>query len=154
MIFIEDLLSKDYYNSNSILFLILCFATLLYQIGSICSHFSESNTEDSNISLGLKYLQGLVEREEHRKGIPAPEMALYQFVQQVRAYAIEKSFLKQKHDKNAGSYPHFQNNDPNIILKRRWNDVMDSLNEFEIYLANDPNGIIEKLIVLCQLGPV
>ena len=134
-----------------ILFMAFGFISILYQIGSICNYFSTKDTDDSRLSLAIQYLQGQIQREEPRSGIPAPEMALYQFVQQVRAYATEKSFLKQKNDKNAGSYPHLQNSDPNVILKRRWNDVMDSLNEFEIYLANDPTGIIEKLIAKSPL---
>jgi hypothetical protein len=151
-----------YFSSLSILIRIICIFTgvlsivfsllcILYQIGSICAHFSNLVSEESKISTGIRYLQGLIEKEESRKGIPAPEMALYQFVQQVRSYATEKSFLKQKTEKMSGNYAQLQNIDPNVILKRRWNDVVDSLNEFEIYLANDPNGIIEKLIAKSPL---
>ncbi len=135
----------------SILFLGLCFLATLYQIGSICSNFSDKESGSSYISLAIRYLQGEILREEARSGIPAPEMALYQFVQQVRAYAIEKSFLKQKQEKSLNTYAHLTHSDPNVIIKRRWNDVMDSLNEFEIYLANDPTGIIEKLIAKSPL---
>lgn len=136
---------------SGILFIVFSIVSTLYQIGSVCSYFSKDSREESFLSLAIKFLQGQVLKEEARTGIPAPEMALYQFVQQVRSYATEKSFLKQKQDKNAGAYPHLQSSDPSVIIKRRWNDVMDSLNEFEIYLANDPTGIIEKLIAKSPL---
>ncbi|MES2615452.1 MAG: hypothetical protein V4591_08560 [Bdellovibrionota bacterium] len=145
-------LSNVFFIIGGLIFAFLGFIAILYQIGSVCSYFSSKNEQNSCFSLALKYLQGQLQKEEVRSGIPAPEMALYQFVQQVRAYATEKSFLKQKQDKNSGSpHLHLQNSDPNVIIKRRWNDVMDSLNEFEIYLANDPNGIIEKLVAKSPL---
>ena len=131
--------------------ILLSFVAILYQIGSICCYFLSNLSEESRLSVALQFLQGKIEKETQRAGIPAPEMALYQFVQQVRAYATEKSFLKQKNEKPSANYPHLLNSDPNVILKRRWNDVMDSLNEFEIYLANDPTGIIEKLIAKSPL---
>ena len=136
---------------TGIIFIALALISILYKIGSICSYFLTQDTDNSNLSLAIKYLQGQIQPDEARSGIPAPEMALYQFVQQVRAYATEKSFLKQKNEKNAANYSHLQNSDPNVIIKRRWNDVVDSLNEFEIYLANDPTGIIEKLIAKSPL---
>ena len=136
------------------IFLVLAIFSLLFsvflifnKIGFICSKLSKNNEEMNKISLAFKYLRGQIEVEEPRKGIPAPEMALYQFIQQVRAYAMEKTFLKQKQDRPQDAFSNLNGADPHSLLKRRWNDVLDSLNEFEIYLANDPKGIIEKLIV-------
>ncbi len=120
---------------------------IFYEIGSICFYLAPRNEGGNFFSLGTKYLRGQIELEEPRKGIPAPEMALYQFIQQVRAYAMEKTFLKQKQDRPQDAFSNINGADPHSLLKRRWNDVLDSLNEFEIYLANDPKGIIEKLIV-------
>ena len=137
--------------SLSIVCAVLGCLCLLHQIGSVCSYFAPKYNDNSRITVALKFLQGEIQREEPRTGIPAPEMALYQFVQQVRSYATEKSFLKQKNDKNTPTFSQNPASDNNIILKRRWNDVMDSLNEFEIYLANDPTGIIEKLVAKSPL---
>jgi hypothetical protein len=120
---------------------------IFYEIGSICFYLAPKNEGSNYFALGIRYLRGHIEVEEPRKGIPAPEMALYQFIQQVRAYAMEKTFLKQKQDRPQDAFSNINGADPHSLLKRRWNDVLDSLNEFEIYLANDPKGIIEKLIV-------
>jgi hypothetical protein len=127
--------------------LILSVFFIFYKIGSICFYLAPKNEGNNYFSLGIKYLNGQIELEELRKGVPAPEMALYQFIQQVRAYAMEKTFLKQKQDRPHDAFSNINGADPYSLLKRRWNDVLDSLNEFEIYLANDPKGIIEKLIV-------
>lgn len=127
-------------------FFLLAAFLLIYQIGSICSFLALKKEDISFFHLGVKYLRREITQEEPRKGIPAPEIALYQFVQQVRAYAMEKSYLKQMQEKNIQPNQNLAGIEPGAILKRRWNDVFDSLNEFEIYLANDPKGIIEKLI--------
>lgn len=119
----------------------------LFIIGFICSVILKDKDQISKFSYALQFFKGQVHIEEPRKGIPAPEMALYQFIQQVRAYAMEKSFLKQKQDRQQDAFLGINGVDPNSLLKRRWNDVVDSLNEFEIYLANDPKGMIEKLVV-------
>jgi len=127
-------------------FLGLSLFLMVFQLGSICSFFSKKKNPDSLFHTGLKYLRNEIATEEPRKGTPACEIALSQFVQQVRAYAMEKSYQKQVQEKNIQPSPNLAGIEPGAILKRRWNDVLDSLNEFEIYLANDPNGIIEKLI--------
>lgn len=132
--------------ASAIVFLLITFLFIIYGIGNICDQFAHKNNFSNYFSLGIKFLQGKIEIEEPRKGIPAPEMALYQFIHQVRAYATEKTFLKQKQERSQDLFTNFNNVDPNSLIKRRWNDVLDSLNEFEIYLANDPKGIIEKLI--------
>lgn len=120
-----------------LLFLFLSLFCAVYQIGFICRSLSSQYEHESPLSLGLRFFRGELKNDDSRNGILAPEMALNQFVQQVRAYATEKSFLKQKQ---------INVTDAGSILKRRWNDVHDSLNEFEVYLANDPTGVIEKLI--------
>ncbi len=127
-------------------FFVLSILSIFKFIGKVCSSLVANHADLSHVQLGIKYLQGLVQGEEARQGIPAPEMALFQFVQQVRSYATEKSFLRQKQEKNLVLTSFTGQTDPSVILKRRWNDVVDSLNEFEIYLANDPAGIIEKLV--------
>lgn len=127
------------------LFLPISFFCYVYGIGKCCAFFQPKNSYENSFVLGGLFLLGHLKREEPRKGIPAPEMALSQFVTQVKAYALEKSFLKQT------SEPPPENNkiksiDNSQILKRRWNVVQDSVHEFEIYLANDPKTCIEKLI--------
>jgi len=136
-----------WYLLGSFISLILSLFFIFYQIGIICSHLISNKNNLNKISLSVKFLKNQIYFEEPRKGIPAPEMALYQFIQQVRAYAMEKAFLKQRQERAQDAFSLINGADPNSLLKRRWNDVMDSLNEFEIYLANDPKGIIEKLIL-------
>lgn len=149
LLFLENPIANKFvvFLSLAILFLSMSVFLVLYKIGLICSKLSKSNEDINKLALAFKFLLGQVEVEEPRKGIPAPEMALYQFIQQVRAYAMEKTFLKQKQDRPQDAFSSINGADPHSLLKRRWNDVLDSLNEFEIYLANDPKGIIEKLIV-------
>lgn len=131
---------------SSFVFFVLSVFLLLHQIGIICHFLLLKKEEAPFFHLGIKYLRHEIIQEEPRKGIPAPEIALHQFVQQVRAYAMEKSYLKQMQEKNIPANQNLAGIEPGAILKRRWNDVFDSLNEFEIYLANDPKGIIERLI--------
>lgn len=121
---------------------------MLRLVGAVAGRLSSKHGTDSPLRLALSVTRGEVKGEEARKGIPAPEMALYQFVQQVRAYATEKNFQKTKQTDKPGqdsaSTPLMM--EPVDLLKRRWNEVIDSLNEFEIYLANDPQGMISKLV--------
>ena len=102
----------------------------------------------SNWDSGIRFLNGtLAVGEPRTASIPAPELALGQFVQQVRAYANEKSFQKSRDhnhpEKNTLAVPVADAGD---LLKRRWNEVLDSLGEFEIYLAHDPAALISKLV--------
>ncbi|MGY3804050.1 hypothetical protein ACWNT8_08320 [Pigmentibacter ruber] len=139
--------------SNTTIFIVCALALffvsiglMILLIGFVCANILKNNSINK-FSYAVQFLKGQLHIEEPRKGIPAPEMALYQFIQQVRAYAMEKSFLKQKQDRQQDAFIGLNGVDPNSLLKRRWNDVVDSLNEFEIYLANDPKGMIEKLVV-------
>ena len=127
-------------------FLIVAILFLLRQVGVIISTSLSRHANDSSLSLALRMIRGEIRGEDVRKGTPAPEMALFQFVQQVRAYATEKSFQKTKliERDNENHLPLIA--EPVDLLKRRWNEVTDSLSEFEIYLANDPQGLIAKLI--------
>ena len=52
---------------------------------------------------------------------------------------FNKTFLKQKQDRPQDAFSNLNGTDPHSLLKRRWNDVLDSLNEFEIYLVRDDN---------------
>ena len=130
----------------ALFFLLISICLMILLIGYVCANILKNNSVNK-FSFAFQFLKGQLHIEEPRKGIPAPEMALYQFIQQVRAYAMEKSFLKQKQDRQQDAFVGLNGVDPNSLLKRRWNDVVDSLNEFEIYLANDPKGMIEKLVV-------
>lgn len=129
---------------------VLALAALFFLVrqgGVLLSLASDSNQHIEPFSLALSALKGELHFDESRKGVPAPEMALLQFVQQVRAYATEKSYQKNRQE-TGGSTPAVNPlvAEPVDLLKRRWNEVMDSLGEFEIYLANDPQGMIQKLI--------
>jgi hypothetical protein len=128
-----------------------CFFVFIFfvitSVGSVSRFLTFKNEDLHALHLGMKYFNGEIQVEEPRTGIPAPQMALYQFIQQVRAYVLEKSFLKQKQERSVEPFLSLTGADPHSLLKRRWNDVVDSLNEFEIYLANDPKGMIEKLIM-------
>ncbi len=141
------LATSGIYVVTAILLLAVAIVLFFLIIGGICSSILKNKDQIGKFSYAFLFLKGQVQIEEPRKGIPAPEMALYQFIQQVRAYAMEKTFLRQKQDRQQDAFLGLNGVDPNSLLKRRWNDVMDSLNEFEIYLANDPKGMIEKLVV-------
>jgi hypothetical protein len=95
--------------------------------------------------LGLQVLRGSILPTDARKTLPAPEMVLHQFVLQVKAYANERSYQKTKNLQTTEKrYP--GSPEPVDLLKRRWNEVLDSLNEFEIYLAGDQRSMIDKLV--------
>lgn len=121
---------------------------LICQMGSNIKTMITPSSPLQNVgngSLAIRLLQGEnIKGEVKGRGIPAPELALFQFVQQVRAYANEKSY--QKHKGTSSSTAHPLGLEPGDILKRRWNEVVDSLGEFEIYLANDPKALIQKLV--------
>ncbi|MCA2961707.1 MAG: hypothetical protein IOD12_15770 [Silvanigrellales bacterium] len=120
---------------------------LVRQGGVLLSLASDKQGDVDPFSLALSALRGELQLDDSRKGVPAPEMALLQFVQQVRAYATEKSYQKNRQDGGgAGPVHNPLVAEPVDLLKRRWNEVLDSLGEFEIYLANDPQGMIQKLI--------
>jgi hypothetical protein len=102
---------------------------------------------EAPLTVAFQWLRGQIRLDEGRRGPPAPELALAQFVSQVRAYASEKSFqnvkpLLDRSTADASGVPVESAN----LLRRRWNEVVDSLDEFEIYLANDPQGMIGKLV--------
>ena len=115
------------------------------QLGSVTKRLSTDQSSTPNFKLGLQVAKGETTPLETRKTLPAPEMVLHQFVGQVRAYAQERSYQKTKTlTQPEKKYP--GSPEPVDLLKRRWNEVLDSLNEFEIYLAGDQKAMIEKLI--------
>jgi hypothetical protein len=128
----------------AILGIFFSFLFLLRQMGSVVARLLPSEETDSPMQLAFRLARGEIRAQESRKGSPAPELALYQFVQQVRAYATEKSYQKNRPTEKLDA--NLLRAEPADLLKRRWHDVMDSLAEFEIYLANDPQGMIQKLI--------
>jgi len=138
------LMAKITFIVVSVVVMVIFLISMCSQIGAVCRFLTTKNQGISDITLGCHYLNGRVEKEEPRKGIPAPELVLQQFIQQVKSYAIEKSFLKQHGDRDRG--PLVGGDESYEILRRRWHDVVDSLNEFEIYLASDHRGMIEKLL--------
>ena len=119
---------------------------LIRQVGAVASRLSNKHADESSFQVAISVARGEIRTDDGRRGPPAPEMALYQFVQQVRAYATEKSFQKNRQGDNKPETHNLLVAEPVDLLKRRWNEVIDSLNEFEIYLANDPQGMISKLI--------
>lgn len=119
---------------------------LLYFLGSELSKVAPEGQGTSATSSLLQWLQGKFRADEGRKGPPAPELALLQFVSQVRSYATEKSFQNVKPSVEKTHDPASRFSESANLLKRRWNEVVDSLDEFEIYLANDPQGMINKLV--------
>lgn len=117
---------------------------LFRQMGTTAKKVACDRQSTPAFQLGLQVVKGEATAREHRRSLPAPELALIQFVNQVRAYAAEKSYQKNKTPKPQDKVPGLP--EPVDLLKRRWNDVTDSLNEFEIYLAGDPRAMIDKLI--------
>ena len=124
------------------------FAALFFflrQLGNVTKRLSADHRATPSFKLGLQVAKGETSAIETRKTLPAPEMVLHQFVQQVKAYAQERSYQKTKAQQGSEKrYP--GSPEPVDLLKRRWNEVLDSLNEFEIYLAGDQKSMIEKLI--------
>lgn len=117
---------------------------LLKQIGVAVSRLMPMYANEPLLRLGIRASRGEMKAEEAKyRAVPAPELALLQFVQQVRSYATEKSFTKNKVETSKPSAG--IRADQADLMKRRWDEVVDSLGEFEIYLANDPQGVIEKI---------
>jgi len=127
--------------------LIFSFLILFKFIGTELRKVLPLHEGEPPLSVCLQWLRGHLRLDEGRRGPPAPELALAQFVSQVRSYATEKSFqnVKPMLDRSAGESSGATVESANL-LKRRWNEVVDSLDEFEIYLANDPQGMIGKLV--------
>ncbi|NBO37812.1 hypothetical protein EBU99_04430 [bacterium] len=119
---------------------------VLREIGSSLAHVLPLHHGDAPLGVALRWLRGQLKLDDARRGPPAPELALSQFVSQVRAYATEKSFQNVKPLQDRSPEPGSAHSESANLLKRRWNEVVDSLDEFEIYLANDPQGMIGKLV--------
>lgn len=129
-----------------ILFFICAVYFAVAQIGHVADFFMEKKYHISNFLVGLFYLQSKIEKTSPKKGSFVSELVLRQFLQQVRVYAAEKNYNNQK--KNDTSDALQQEG----FLKRRWNDVQDTLDEFDVYLANNPSDVISKLVAhpTCQ----
>ncbi|MEY2986666.1 MAG: hypothetical protein RJB13_187 [Pseudomonadota bacterium] len=119
---------------------------LLYFLGVELAKVAPVGQSGSATAALLQWFQGQFRADEGRKGPPAPELALLQFVSQVRSYATEKSFQNVRPSADKPLDPASRFSESANLLKRRWNEVVDSLDEFEIYLANDPQGMITKLV--------
>lgn len=128
--------------------LLLAFLLVLRFLGSELGRFLPLHAADSPFTIAMLWMRGELKVDEGRRGPPAPELALLQFVSQVRAYASEKSFqnVKPQSDRASAEVGMGAVSESANLLKRRWNEVVDSLDEFEIYLANDPQGMISKLV--------
>lgn len=121
------------------------FVLLLF-LGAELAKLQTDGQVRTATSAVLLWLQGKLQADDGRKGPPAPELALLQFVTQVRSYATEKSFQNVRPSSDRPNDPASRFSESANLLKRRWNEVVDSLDEFEIYLANDPQGMISKLV--------
>lgn len=93
---------------------------------------------------GYLFLKSDHKPSEPRSSVPAPELALQSFTQQVRAYAHEVNYVRGREQR--GETNKIPAGEATDLMKRRWNEVVDSLNEFEIYLANAPSAVIENLV--------
>lgn len=125
---------------------ILSLVFLMRFLGSELSQVLPLHKNDGPLTVAFHWLRGELKIEQERRGPPAPELALSQFVAQVRSYASEKSFQNVRPSPERVSEPGSYHSESANLLKRRWNEVVDSLDEFEIYLANDPQGMISKLV--------
>ncbi len=117
----------------------------LKAVGRSVAQLLDKPKTESRVTLALEFLRGNLGVQESRCGVPAPELALQQFVQQVRAYSVELSYQRGKENRQPAEQRQAMA-DTADLMRRRWNEVIDSLNEFEIYLANDPRAMIEKLV--------
>ncbi|MBM3383142.1 MAG: hypothetical protein FJY29_11985 [Betaproteobacteria bacterium] len=131
-----------------IIFVAALFALLLMLrfLGAELTKVLPLHKNDSALTVAFYWLRNSLKVEEARRGPPAPELALSQFVSQVRSYASEKSFQNVRPSPERVVEPGSYHSESANLLKRRWNEVVDSLDEFEIYLANDPQGMIIKLV--------
>lgn len=118
-------------------------AFLILHLQGVAVQRSLPDQEGPALQTGLRALRGILAKERARSVIPAPELALQQLIQQVRNYAQEKSFQQNRGAAATEVIPGASSSD---IIRRRWNEVVDSVNEFEIFLASDSHSIIEKLI--------
>lgn len=127
--------------------LLIAFFIIFVFLGAELKKVLTLHASDSAFTVAGLWLRGQLQQEKGHRGPPAPELALNQFVSQVRAYASEKSFQNAKPglDKSFSEFGS-SSTEGAPLLKRRWNEVVDSLDEFEIYLANDPRGMIGKLV--------
>lgn len=123
-----------------LLCVLIATVQLLRQCG-IAVQRTLHDLEGAPVRLGVSALRGDLGKERQRSVIPAPELALQQLIHQVRNYAQEKSFQASRSPNAADGLV-----SPADILRRRWNEVMDSVNEFEIFLACDPTTLIDKFI--------
>jgi hypothetical protein len=125
---------------------IFALVIILRFLGSEFGKILPLHKNDTPMSIAFAWLRNKLKVDEGRRGPPAPELALTQFVSQVRSYASEKSFQNVRPAHERVVEPGSQHSESANLLKRRWNEVVDSLDEFEIYLANDPPGMIGKLV--------
>lgn len=125
---------------------LIALLLILFFWGAELAKLQSDGQIGTAISTVVRWLQGRLKADDGRKGPPAPELALLQFVAQVRSYATEKSFQNVKPSVDRVPDAASRSSESANLLKRRWNEVVDSLDEFEIYLANDPQGMINKLV--------
>jgi hypothetical protein len=115
-----------------------------HTVGVAAKPFSKCPFGEPTALTGMRFLKCDAELQETRGGVPAPELALQSFLQQVRAYASEVAYVRNRELRGEERKP--GSPDPTEVMKRRWNEVVDSLNEFDLYLSNSPKAFIENLI--------
>jgi hypothetical protein len=138
------------YIALSALLIFLSLVLLIFLIGQVCLKTNHKYLHELPFQLGVMYIKGEIKPIPSQKALPASEIALYHFVNQVKAYANEKSFLKTKanteEEPKKTSYVFSELNTSQALIKRRWNDVLDTLNEFEIFLSQDNKQYIQNLL--------
>ena len=117
---------------------------VLRAVGVSANKFLRKETHGAVSIFGFLFLRNEFLPPEPRSSVPAPELALQSFVQQVRAYAQEVNYVRGRELRTDERKP--GSPDPTDLMKRRWSEVVDSLNEFEIYLANAPSAVIETFV--------
>jgi hypothetical protein len=128
--------------------LIVFFACVIWQVGTSVKIATDAKPRNI-FSFGIECLLGQIKLDSGLKRAPATELALGQFLSQVRSYANEKIYQRNKPSQEVDSGKNLYPNrlvEPSDLLKRRWNEVLDTLNEFEIYLSNHPKTMIENLV--------
>ncbi len=114
---------------------------MLAQIGSVCVFFDDSTAKTPKYKVGYLYLVSQLAKSKPRINISAPELVLKQFVQQVRFYSLEKNYFLQKQNLKTEDTPSSLS-----LLDRRWHDVQDTLDEFDVYLSQNSTARIEVLL--------
>jgi len=131
----------------TLILFVLSITFMLIQIGSVCLFFLDKPKHISKYALGYLYLTSKFEKPTSQKGFFATDLILKQFVHQVRLYSLEKNYFMQKmSQQNSNECINHNSQTDTTHLRRRWADVQDTLDEFDIYLSQNIQDKIDNIM--------